>query len=174
MSSLMPAAPAYTDAEIAHFLSVARTAIDETPFAWLATVAADGGTNARAVRTTQGPPGSDAWTRRILVTRTSRKVAEIRAAPRVTLAYQHPSGDRYIALGGRADIIDDIAEMRTLWPAAYDAQFPPGFADANMIIIEVAIDRVEVHLRGLTVGPFGTGRTLLKREVGIWRFIPAW
>jgi hypothetical protein len=33
----------------------------------------------------------------------------MRAAPLVTLAFQHPSGDRYIALGRRVTIIEDVA-----------------------------------------------------------------
>ena len=99
----------------------------------------------------------------------------MRAAPFVTLAFQDPSGDRYIALGGRATIIEDVAEMRTMWPSELDAHFPPGFADANMIVIRVDVDRIEVHVRGLTPAPFGHGRTLLERQTeGSWRFIPAW
>jgi general stress protein 26 len=111
----------------------------------------------------------------MLVRRSSRKVAEISAAPLVTLAYQHASGDRYIALIGRATIIEDIAEMRSLWSGERDKHFPPGFADANMIVIRVDVERIEVHVRGLTPEPFGTGRTLLERQsTGTWRFIPAW
>ena len=103
------------------------------------------------------------------------KSARCGAAPLITLAYQHPSGDRYVALGGRATIIDDIAEMRTMWSTDLDAHFPPGFADANMIVIQVDVDRIEVHVRGLTPEPFGAGRTLLERQSeGTWRFIPAW
>ena len=99
----------------------------------------------------------------------------MRAAPLVTLAYQHPSGDRYVALGGRATIVDDVAEMRTMWSSELDAHFPPGFADANMIVIRVDVDRVEVHARGLTREPFGHGRTLIERQSsGAWRYIPAW
>jgi general stress protein 26 len=97
----------------------------------------------------------------------------MRAAPLVTLAFQHPSGDRYIALGGRATIIEDVPEMRTMWSSALDAQFPPGFADANMIVVRVDVDRIEVHVRGVTREPFGHGRTLLQRgSAGAWRFIP--
>ena len=105
----------------------------------------------------------------------SRKVVEMRVAPLVTLAFQHPSGDRYIALGGRATITEDIAEMRTIWSSDMDAHFPPGFADANMIVIQVDVDRIEVHVRGLTPEPFGAGRTLPERQpAGSWRFVPAW
>jgi general stress protein 26 len=53
----------------------------------------------------------------------------MRAAPMVTLAFQHSSGDRYVALGGRATIIEDVAEMRTMWSSDLDTNFPPGFAD---------------------------------------------
>jgi general stress protein 26 len=168
-----PVVPDYTDAQIASFLVAAREVIAAVRLCWLATRSLEGGTNARCVDSFPGSPGSDEWTRRIVVRRNSRKVAELRAAPSVTLAYQHPSGDRWIALGGRATIIDDVAEMRTLWPSNMTAQFPPGFVDANMFVIRVDVDRIEVHARGLTAEPFGTGRTLLERQPGgSWRYIP--
>jgi general stress protein 26 len=175
MSTTMPPAPKVTKADILQFLAAARETITAMPICWLATRSLEGGTNARAVNSSAGSPGSDEWTRRFLVRRNSRKVVEMRAAPFVTLAFQHPSGDRYIALGGRAAIIEDVAEMRTMWPSGLDAHFPPGFADANMIVIRVDVDRIEVHVRGLTPAPFGHGRTLLERlPEGSWRFIPAW
>jgi general stress protein 26 len=175
MSTTMPPVPKVTEADILQFLTAARKTITAVPICWLATRSLEGGTNARAVNSSAGSPGSDEWTRRFLVRRNSRKVVEMRAAPLVTLAFQDPSGDRYIALGGRAAIIEDVAEMRTMWPSELDAHFPPGFADANMIVIRVDVDRIEVHVRGLTPAPFGHGRTLLERQTeGSWRFIPAW
>ena len=175
MTTTMPAVSKVTEAEILQFLAAARETIAAVPVCWLATRSLEGGTNARAVNASAGPPGSDEWTRRFLVRRGSRKVGEMRAAPLVTLAFQHPSGDRYIALGGRATIIEDAAEMRTMWPSALDARFPPGFADANMIVVQIDVDRIEVHVRGVTPEPFGHGRTLLERQPdGLWRFIPAW
>jgi general stress protein 26 len=175
MSTTMPPVPKVTETEILQFLTAARETIAAVPVCWLVTRSLEGGTNARAVSSSTGAPGSDEWTRRFLVRRSSRKVAEMRAVPLVTLAFQHPSGDRYIALGGRATIIEDVAEMRTMWTSDLDVHFPPGFADANMIVIQVDIDRIEVHVRGLTPEPFGAGRTLLERQRGgSWRFIPAW
>ena len=50
-----------------------------------------------------------------------------------------------------------------MWSSDLDKHFPPGFADANMIVIQVDVDRIEVHVRGLTPEPFGAGRTLLGR-----------
>jgi general stress protein 26 len=175
MSNTMPLAPRFTETDILTFLDAARETIAAVPVCWLTTRSLEGGTNARAVSSSVGSPGSDEWTRRFLVRRSSRKVAEIRAAPMVTLAFQHPSGERYIALGGRATIIDSVAEMRTMWSSELDVHFPPGFADANMIVIQVDVDRIEVHVRGLTPEPFGAGRTLLERQpAGSWLFIPAW
>jgi len=175
MPTTMPSVPQVTEADISRFLAAAHETIAAVPICWLATRSLEGGTNARAVNSSAGPPGSDEGTRRFLVRRSSRKVAEMRAASSVTLAFQHPSGERYVALGGRATIIEDIAVMRTMWSRDLDAHFPPGFADANMIVIQVDVDRIEVHVRGLTPAPFGHGRTLLERQPdGTWRFIPAW
>lgn len=175
MTTTMPPVPKISEAQIVTFLAAARETIAAVPICWLATRSLQGGTNARAVNSSPGASGSDEWTRRFLVRRSARKVAEMRAAPTVTLAYQHPSGDRYVALGGDAEIIEDVAEMRTLWPSELDARFPPGFADANMIVIRVGVERIEVHARGLTPDPFGHGRTLLERQpAGRWRYVPAW
>jgi general stress protein 26 len=171
--STMPVMPEVTEAQIERFLAAARETINEVPYCWLATRSADGGTNARAVNSSPGTPADDAWTRRFLVRRGSRKVAEMRAAPRVTLAYQHASGDAYVALSGRATLVEDRAEMRTMWPTSMDARFPPGFADAHMIVVRVEVDRIEVHERGVTREPFGHGRTLIERNGnGGWRFVP--
>jgi general stress protein 26 len=169
----MATVPEITQQQIEQFLAATRQTIAEVQHCWLATRSQDGGANARAVRAHVGAPGSDEWTRRILVRRGSRKVGEIRAAPLVTLAYQHESGDRYVALGGKASLVEDKAEMRTLWSSAMDPYFPAGFADANMIVLRVDVDRIEVHARGITREPFGTGRTLLQRDSSDgWRFVP--
>ena len=173
--SAMPPRPAIGEAQIRQFLDAARQTIVDVPVCWLVTRSLEGGTNARAVHTSAPLPGSDEWSRRMLVRRSSRKVAEIRAVPLVTLAFQHPSGERWVTLGGRVRIVDDLAQVRSLWPSDRDGDFSPGFADAHMTVLETEVDRIEVHVRGLTPEPFGTGRTLLERQPdGAWRFVPAW
>src|SRR6478752_8142072 len=157
MSTTMPISPKVTEADILQLLDAARETIAAVPICWLATRSLEGGTNVRAISSSAGPCGSDEWTRRFVVRRSSRKVAEMRAAPLVTLAYQNPACDRYVALGGHAAIVEDVAEMRTMWRRELDAHFPPGFADANMIVIRVDVDRIEMHARGITLEPFGHG-----------------
>ncbi len=159
--------------QIDGLLAAARQTIAKVRYCWLATRAEHGGANARAVRAFAGEPGDDEWTRRFLCRQASRKVQEIGCDPRVTLACQDDAGDNYVALGGRAVLIHDRLEMRSLWPASADRLFPKGFADANMIVVRVDVDRIEIHARGVTSEPFGHGRTLIERETtNRWKFVP--
>src|SRR6186997_2188040 len=102
----MPPVPRITESQIASFLAAAHETVTGLGICWLATRSLEGGTNVRAVDSFAGPPGADKWTRRFLVRRTSRKVAEMRVCPLVSVAHQHGSGDRYVTLGGRVTIID--------------------------------------------------------------------
>jgi general stress protein 26 len=158
--------------QIDRLLTVARDTIATVRYCWVATRAVDGGANARAVRSFGGATDSDEWTRRFLTRRGSRKVAELHGDPRVTLAYQADSGDAYVALAGRACLVEDRMEMRGLWYGNVATPFPDDFVDANMIVVKVEVDRIEIHARGITAEPFGHGRTLIERVVGgEWRFV---
>ena len=157
---------------IDQLLAVARDTIATVRYCWVATQAEEGGANARAVRSFAGAAGSDEWTRRFLTRRGARKVAEMRHDARVTLAYQASGGNVFVALVGRASPGEDGSEMRSLWDSGVSAPFPGGFAEANMIVVTVAVDRIEIHARGVTAEPFGHGRTLIERAPEGWRFAP--
>ncbi len=165
---------AVDELEIGRWLAAARGTIANVQHCWLATQSLEGGANARAVRINPAAPGSDEWTRRFICRRDSRKVCEIRLQPRVTLAYQTETCDAYVALGGTARLLENRAEMRSMWPDSADSFFPDGFADADMIAVRVDVDRIELHVRGVTREPFGHGRSAVERtEDGAWRFVPA-
>ena len=156
------------DALVERLLAAARQKIDEVPFCWVVTAAPDGGANARVVKAQQSGAGEDCWTRWFLTPRNGRKSAEIRQAGRVTLAYQHNSGDAYVALAGSADLIDDREEVNSRFRGAYDD--PDGSIAGSLIAVRVAADHLELHIRGVTAEPWGRGRTLLDREPdGSWR-----
>ena len=94
-------------------------------------------------------------------------------APRATLAYQDSPGDRYVVPIGLATIIEDRSEMRSLWQGDWGALFPPGLAEANMVVAQAAVDRIEIHARGITAEPFGHGRTWLERTSDVmWCLVP--
>ena len=47
---------------------------------------------------------------------------------------------------------------------------PDGSLAAKLVAVRVAVERVEVHVRGVTAEPWGHGRTLLERDGdGAWR-----
>jgi general stress protein 26 len=159
-------------AQIDRLLAATREIINTARYCWVCTRAEEGGANARAVRVFAGAAGGGEWTRRFLTRRDARKVAEIRYDPGVTLAYQDRSGDVYVALVGRALPDEDRAEMRSLWQSNVSAPFPEDFADTHMIVVNVEVDRIEIHARGVTAEPFGHGRTLIERAPNGWRFVP--
>lgn len=163
---------------VERLLAAARGAIAQVPICWVVTAAEDGrGANARAVRDCTadvcggaGAAGADPWTRWFLALPGSRKAAEIRRTGRATLAYQHGSGEAYVALVGRAELVDDRAVVAAGLRAVDD---PDGALAARLVAVRVAAERVEVHLRGVTAEPWGHGRTPLERGAdGAWRPSP--
>jgi general stress protein 26 len=98
-----------------------------------------------------------------------RKATEIRESGRVTLAYQHQSGDAYVALAGPAEIIDDDQEVERRLKEVYD---PEGTLAGKLVAARVTGKRLELHLRGVTAEPWGRGRTWLDRMPdGSWRLV---
>jgi general stress protein 26 len=169
-SQLMPNQPlrgALQQQQVERLLDAARDTIAEVPYCWVVTAAADGGANARAVKAFPNKCGEDFWTRWFLTNRVGRKAAEIGRAGRVTLAFQHQSGDAYVALAGRAELIDDEAAVESRLRAVYD---PDGTLAGKLIAVKVTADHLELHVRGVTAEPWGHGRTLLDRGPdGSWR-----
>jgi general stress protein 26 len=158
------------ETQIDRLLAAARETIVQVPFFWVVTPTPDGlGANARIVNAQSGGAGEDFWTRWFLTPRIGRKAAEIHATARVTLAYQHDSGEAYVALSGPAELIDDRAEVdRRFRGSSHDD--PQGITAASLIAVKVAADHLELHVRGVTAEPWGRGRTLLDRDTnGIWR-----
>jgi len=153
---------------IERLLAAARRTVAEVPYCWAATAAQEGGANARLVMPFAGNPGDDEWTRCFLTNRHSRKAAELRRSDGIALAYQQDDGNAYVTLAGRAELIDDPAGVRRYWKPAWDAYVAA--ARDKMVIVQVAVERIELHVRGVTPEPFGHGRTLIERDPsGEWR-----
>src|SRR3954453_1007828 len=156
--------------QIDRLLAAARETIVQVPFCWVVTPDPDGqGANARIVKAQPGVAGEDFWTRWFLTPRVGRKAAEMSATGRVTLAYQHDSGNAYVALSGVAELTDDRIEVdRRFRGSAYDD--PQGITAASLIAVKGMVDHLEWHVGGVTDEPWGRGRTLLDRDPdNIWR-----
>jgi general stress protein 26 len=83
----------------------------------------------------------------------SRKVQQIRKDPRVTLYYSnHGTAIGYVALSGRAELTEEMAEIQKRKRAYWDQAFP---GLKNLTLIKVVPERLEVinYKAGLTNDP---------------------
>jgi general stress protein 26 len=157
------------DVRIERLLEAARKTLAEVRYCWVVTPDCEGGANARVVLAHPSDAGEDEWTRWFLTRRVARKTAEIRKAGRVTLAFQHASGEAYVALAGPAELIDETAAVDSRFRPVDD---PDGTLRAQLIAVRIPADRLEMHVRGVTAEPWGHGRTLLARNgEGVWRLL---
>jgi len=157
------------DPQVERLLDAARRTINAVPYCWVVTAAGDGTAHARAVKAFPNDQGEDVWTRWFLTNRIGRKATEVRQSGRVTLAYQHQSGEAYVALAGRAEIIDEPEAVESRLKEVYD---PDGSLAGRLVAVRVTGERLELHLRGVTAEPWGHGRTWLdRRPDGNWRLV---
>jgi general stress protein 26 len=83
----------------------------------------------------------------------SRKVSEIRRDPRVTLYYaDHAKATGYVALAGRATLVEDMQEILKRKRAYWDQSFP---GLKNLVLIKVVPERLDVlnYKAGIKVDP---------------------
>jgi general stress protein 26 len=156
--------------KVDRLLAAARDTIAGVPFCWVMTLAQDGGVSARVVKNYSGADDGNPWIRWFLARPDSRKAAEIRRDDRVTLAYQHDTGDAYVTLVGRAALVHERSAVETRLRLVDD---PDRSLAAKLIAVRITVVRIEVHVRGVTAPPWGHGRTLIERDPqGIWRLLP--
>jgi len=94
------------------------------------------------VRTMNPFPPEDDMTVWIATSTLTRKVQHIRRDPRVTLYYaDHSKATGFVAITGRAVLVDDQAEMIKRKRAYWDSAFP-GFK--NLVLIKVIPERMDV------------------------------
>lgn len=114
--------------------------IAEIRFAMMTTVAADGSLDSRPMATQKTQFDGTLW---FLTGSDSRKVNEIAENAHVTLSFADPDEARYVALKGRANVIDDRAKVHDLWSPAYRAWFPGGEDDPQIRVLRVDVTEGE-------------------------------
>ena len=157
------------DAEAKRALEGASRIIGEVRYCWLAAEAANGRVNIRPMGRVSPHPQKTGWTVSFVTDGRSRKAAEIRENGRATLVFQREGEDAYVALMGAARLCEDRAEVEARWSAAYDMYFPTDVDRANAAFIDIAVDRMDLWIRGVTPEPFGMRTTTLIRDAsGVW------
>lgn len=73
----------------------------------------------------------------------SEKVEAIKSDPRVNLAYSDPGAQRYVSVTGNAEPVRDHIKAEELWDPRYDAWFPKGLQDPNLILLRVRVRGAE-------------------------------
>lgn len=114
--------------------------INDIKIAMLVTRSSDGKDKGRPMGTAQVDDDGDIW---FYTNEFSLKVKEISANNEVFLSYASPSKNRYVAINGTADLVDDKAKMTTLWNEAYKVWFPDGLDDPKLLLLKITPQEVE-------------------------------
>jgi general stress protein 26 len=83
-------------------------------------------------------PSAELW---FITARDTAHVDDIRADPQVSVTFS--SRDSWVALTGRAQVVDDQAKLEELWNTFAEAWLPGGPEDPNAALIKVDIERGE-------------------------------
>jgi general stress protein 26 len=138
-------------------------------YCWLVTTDATGAVHGRPMGRILPEAGEERLTVRFLADDRSRKVAEIRHAAAVTAIFENQAEEGYVTVAGRAILQDDAAVVRRQWKPGYNAYFASEADRAHALFIDVAIERLELWIRGVTPEPFGVRPTVLEQGEDGWR-----
>lgn len=135
------APPTTADAQRQQLLTAAREIVQAARYCAVITVDATGRAQARTVDAFPPEEGMVVW---FATNPKSRKVAQIKKDPRVTLYYfnSESPGLGYVTLLGRARLVEDKAEKQKRWKAEWGALWPD--RDASYLLVEVTPERLEV------------------------------
>jgi general stress protein 26 len=83
-------------------------------------------------------PGAELW---FITARDTRHVDDIRLNPAVSLTFS--SRDAWVAMTGRAQVVDDDAKLKELWNTFAEAWLPGGPEDPNAVLLKVDVEQAE-------------------------------
>lgn len=83
-------------------------------------------------------PGAELW---FITARDTRHVDALAADPSVSITFS--ARDSWVALTGRAAVVDDQAKLEELWNTFAEAWMPEGPEDPNAVLLRVDVDEAE-------------------------------
>jgi general stress protein 26 len=132
-----PAAPA----DRQELLRIAREVMQKARYATLVTVGADGHPQARVVDPLAPEADMSVW---IATRPATRKVAEIKADPRVTLLYFDAAGPSFVTLLARAELVSDPAHKAAHWKDAWAPFYANSHRGDDFVLIRAVPLRLEL------------------------------
>jgi general stress protein 26 len=126
-------------------IKVATGIMQRARFCALITIGADGHPQSRIVDAFEPDADMVVWIATMSLT---RKVAEIRRDPRVTLSYFDPNSMGYVTLLGRAAIVSAAAEKAKHWKEDWAKLYKDKNRGDDYVLIKVTPIRLEVSAEG--------------------------
>ena len=83
-------------------------------------------------------PDAEMW---FIASRATRHVADVQAEPRVSLTFS--SRDSWVALTGRAEVVEDRAKLEDLWNTFAEAWLPGGPDNPDAVLLRVDVEEAE-------------------------------
>ncbi len=71
------------------------------------------------------------------------KADDIQEDNRVNIAFARPGDQQYVSVSGSADLILDRQKAKELWSPPYNAWFPKGLEDPNLLLLKVSVEQAE-------------------------------
>jgi len=139
-----PAAPGRADR--AKAIAAARDIMDKARYCTLVTIGEDGQPQARIVDAFAPEDDMTVW---IGTNPLTRKVAQIRKDPRVTLVYFDPSRMSYVTLLAKAAVVDGADEKARHWKEAWAGLYKDKNRGDDYTLIRVTPFRAEIVSQAL-------------------------
>jgi general stress protein 26 len=111
--------------------------VRDIPVGMLTTYGPDGPRSVPMARQ-EVDPGAQLW---FITARETQHVRDVAAEPRVSLTFS--ARDSWVALTGRATVVDDRAKLGELWNTFAEAWLPGGPDDLNATLLRVDVDEAE-------------------------------
>jgi general stress protein 26 len=111
--------------------------MDDMPIAMFTTFGPEGPRSVPMARQ-EVEPGAELW---FITARDTAHVRALDAEPKVALTFS--SRDAWVAMTGRARVVDDLGKLKELWNTFAEAWLPGGPEDPNAVLLHVEVDQAE-------------------------------
>jgi general stress protein 26 len=152
-------------------LEAARATMKASGFCFLITVDDQGQPQARILSPFDPEPDMKVW---LGTNRNTRKVAQIRKNPRVTLAYFDRPSLGYVTLLGKARLVDGLEERKKRWKKEWAEFYPGGPEGPTYLLIEFTPAQIEVMSAKYRIAsePLAWKPAVLVRQAQGWELKP--
>ena len=143
-----PPSSAAGGSDRATVMKVARDVMQQARYCDMVTLGEDGHPQARVIDAFAPEADFTVW---IATNPLSRKVAQIRKDPRVTLLYFNPNAMAYVTLIGRAVLVTDPAEKAKRWKDDWATLYKDRNRGDDYLLVKITPTRLEVSAEGLGI-----------------------